>query len=90
MARFQLGRIVGTPAALQELEAARQTASEFLDRHLREEWGDLCEEDKQLNCAALDNGGRLFSAYHLHTGVKIWIITEADYSVTTVLLPEDY
>ena len=61
-----------------------------LSRHNAHDWGDVCEEDRQANDRALAHGGRLFSVYHDRAGVKFWIITEADRSLTTVLLPEDY
>lgn len=60
-----------------------------LVKHLRGDWGDLCEEDKSENEHALIDGGRLFSAYDSDLA-KIWIITEADGSATTVLLPDEY
>lgn len=61
-----------------------------LARHAAGDWGDLCDEDWHTNNEAPKNGARLFSAYHSDDGVKFWIITEADRSVTTVLLPEEY
>jgi len=61
-----------------------------MSRHHRGDWGDLDEEDKAANDQALIDGGRLFSAYHSATGIKVWIITEADRSATTVLLPSEY
>jgi hypothetical protein len=88
--RFTLGRVVGTPGVLDALEYAEQVPEEFLLRHVSGDWGDLDAEDKAANEAALQSGGRLFSAYHLSTGVKIWIITEADRSATTLLLPDEY
>lgn len=60
-----------------------------LKRHQRHDWGDICEEDKQANDEALKAGDRLFSAYK-NGEDKIWIITEADRSVTTVLFPDEY
>ena len=87
---FSPGRIVATPNALEALTQAGQSASELLDRHLQGDWGILCEEDKQSNAEALKEQGRLMSAYLLRTGEKIWVITEWDRSITTVLLPEDY
>ena len=84
---FQLGAVVATPAALTLLEG--QTPSEFIARHGQADWGDLCDEDKQLNDAALKDGSRLLSAYKVN-GQKIWVITEADRSSTCVLLPSDY
>jgi hypothetical protein len=61
----------------------------LLGRHVRGDWGDLDDEDKQRNDEALTLGSRIFSAY-LVKGVKFWVITEADRSVTTILLPEEY
>lgn len=87
---FTLGQIVATPGALQALEEAGHTASEFLDRHVSGDWGDLCLEDKASNEEALVDDLRILSAYRLKDGTKIWIITEADRSVTTILLPEEY
>jgi len=63
---------------------------EALQRHVAGDWGELDEEDKKANDGALQTGERLLSAYQSATGTKFWIITEADRSVTTVLLPEDY
>jgi hypothetical protein len=62
----------------------------LLQRHLDGEWGDISEEDREANNSALENGGRLLSAYRIGNGVKLWVITEADRSVTTVLLPDEY
>jgi hypothetical protein len=87
---FELGRIVATPGALQALEAAGQQPSVFLDRHVAGDWGELDDEDKQENEFSLRNGFRIFSAYTTSAGEKIWIITEADRSATTLLLPEEY
>lgn len=87
---FESGQIVATPGALQALAEAEQTPREFLIRHLRGDWGDLDDEDKKENDLSLEQGSRLLSAYHLTTGVKIWIITESDRSVTTFLLPDEY
>ena len=86
---FNLGQVVGTPGAMSLLKENSQAASEFLDRHVSGDWGDLCEEDKQLNEAALKEGSRLFSSYKVGD-VMLWIITEADRSSTTLLLPIEY
>lgn len=59
-------------------------------RHAKGDWGDLDVEDLQANDAALKSGGRLVSSYRTESGTKFWIITEADRSATTVLLPEEY
>lgn len=90
MCRFELGQIVATPGALTALEEAGQYPWEFLDRHRRGDWGELCPEDRQENELSLREGFRLLSAYRTKKGVKIWIITEADRSATTLLLPEEY
>jgi hypothetical protein len=87
---FELGRIVATPGALRALEAAEQQPAEFLDRHVNGDWGDLGDEDKQENEFSVRNGFRILSAYTTNAGEKIWIITEADRSATTLLLPEEY
>ena len=82
--------MVATPGALRELEEAEQSPREFLQRHVTGDWGDLCEEDKNENEFSLKNELRILSAYTLRTGVKIWVITEADRSATTILLPDEY
>ena len=87
---FQQGQIVGTPGALQAFIAAEKSPTELLARHQTGDWGDLCDEDKQENELSVENGFRIFSAYELKTGVKVWVITEWDRSVTTILLPEEY
>jgi hypothetical protein len=89
-ALFAPGRLVATPGALAALEENGQGCTEYLERHVRGDWGDLCDEDKQANEEALEQGLRILSSYRLSSGVKIWIITECDRSATTVLLPEEY
>ncbi len=59
-------------------------------RHLTEDWGELSDTDKAENELSVREGFRILSAYNLRTGVKFWIITEADRSVTTFLLPGEY
>jgi hypothetical protein len=83
-----LGRLVATPNAVESLPPEDIQAA--LRRHVTGDWGDLCTEDKLANENALLRGDRLFSAYHSETGVKFYVITEWDRSITTVLLPEDY
>ena len=87
---FELGQIVGTPGALQELQQAEQNPLELIVRHVTGDWGDLCEEDMQENKFALERGLRIFSSYKLESGEKVWVITEHDRSVTTILKPEEY
>jgi hypothetical protein len=93
--KFSLGRIVATPGALEALRDAGQEASEVLSRHVIGDWGDLDQEDKQLNDAALIDGSRILSAYVTRKRKRIWVITEAVNEVglrysSCVLLPEDY
>jgi len=88
--RFPLGRTVATPGALEALARNTEVPKSFIARHVRGDWGDLDPEDREANEQSLIDGCRLLSAYGLRDGTKIWIITEADRSVTTVLLPEDY
>jgi hypothetical protein len=85
---FPLGRLCITPGAMEEL--APDEVQQSLCRHARGDWGDVCEEDRQENELSLREGFRLLSAYHTDDAVKLWIITEADRSVTTVLLPSEY
>jgi len=88
--RFPLGQIVATPAALDVLQRHGRTPLEFITRHHQGDWGDLCEEDRNANETALNDGSRLFSAYKLSEDDRIWIITEADRSSTCVLTPDCY
>ena len=88
--RFPLGRIVATPGTLTALEQANQSPFEFLERHQAGDWGELCEEDKRENEFSVYNGFRILSAYRTRNNTKIWVITEADRSVTTLLLPDEY
>jgi hypothetical protein len=83
-----LGQLVATPTALANITQEDITVA--LRRHVMGDWGDVCAEDKLLNDRALVEGTRILSAYHAANGTKFWIITEADRSVTTMLLPEDY
>ena len=88
--RFGLGQVVGTPGALQALQEAGQLPIELLARHVTGDWGDLCDEDKAENELSVEQGFRILSAYELQTGTKLWVITEADRSATTFLLPDEY
>lgn len=87
---FPPGQLVATPGALALLEKANKSLLEFLSRHLRGDWGDLCQEDKTENELSLKHGFRLMSSYPITDTEKLWIITEADRSVTTLLLPKEY
>ena len=95
-AKFNPGKIVATPGALEAIRASGQSPETFLAAHLEGYWGgDLCEEDRQLNDEALIDGSRILSAYRTLRGERLWIITEAAddlgrrYS-TTILLPDEY
>jgi len=87
-AKFPLGQLVATPNALNRL-TQDDTLSGII-RHQAGDWGDIGEDDRKENDLSLEKGFRLFSVYHTTKGVKFWIITEADRSATTVLMPEDY
>ena len=94
--KFKLGQIVATPGAISALNKAKQSPAIFLRRHQLCDWGEVCNEDKKLNDDAVANEGdtekqqRVLSSYKTNLDEKIWIITEWDRSVTTILLPEDY
>lgn len=87
---FPLGRTVATPGALALLDHAGVNASTLLVRHQNGDFGDLDEVDRVANTNAIRNHTRILSAYVLGRDIRIWIITEADRSVTTLLLPEEY
>ena len=92
--RFALGQTYVTPGAEEALMIAGQTGIEFLRRHMSNDWGglpyDLSDEDVRENELSLVEGFRLLSAYRTAKGQKLWIITEADRSSTTILLPDEY
>jgi hypothetical protein len=87
---FDLGQLVATPGALAALEKTGQNPMEFLSRHVTGDWDELPEEDKAENRFSLEKGFRLLSSYRTAAGDKVWVITESDRSVTTLLLPEEY
>jgi hypothetical protein len=88
--RFPLGDIHATPGAYELLGQDVQLAAMLLTRHAHCDWGDICLEDVGLNNEALKLGGRLMSVYKLPLAGTLWVITEADRSSTTLLLPEEY
>ena len=88
--QFPLGRVVATPGALEALQRAGQSPLEFLARHVRVDWGEVCEEDRRENELALQQGFRLLSVYTTKAGETLWVISEADRRLTTLLLPADY
>ena len=88
VAKFRLGHIVATVSASKKLTA--EDVLTGIQRHQSGEWGDVDEHDRQQNELSLKEGFRLLSVYRAANGTQFWIITEADRSATTVLLPEDY
>jgi hypothetical protein len=87
---FPFGRTVATPGALRALVANGTNGAELLARHARGDWGDLSEADRHENDFSVSRRLRILSAYRLPDGTKLWIITEADRSATTFLLPDEY
>lgn len=87
---FQLGTIVYTPGAEDAFSTARETMRGILKRHVTGDWGDLTDDDKAENDFAIGKTLRIFSAYKLSNGEKVWVITEADRSATTFLTPGEY
>ena len=88
--RFALGQTYVTPGAEEALMIAGQTGIEFLRHHMSQDWGELSDEDLRENELSLKEGFRVLSAYRTAKGQKLWIITEADRSSTTILLPSEY
>ncbi len=89
--RFSPGQLILTAGVDELVQQGRLNPSMYLRRHLGGDWGDLVEDDRQLNDAALASGqDRLFSSYQVLPDLKLWIITEWDRSVTTLLLPSEY
>lgn len=88
--RFQLGHIYATLGALDAISEAGQLPQDFINRHARLECGELCEDDYRENLFSVDKSLRIFSAFKTAQGVKVWVITEADRSATTLLLPSEY
>lgn len=103
-ARFPLGQIVATPGALELLQETGFSAAALISRHVHGDWGDLCEEDRAENEFAVSRRLRILSCYRLVDAARLaatptgkrsslptlWIISEADRSVTTLLRPSDY
>lgn len=86
---FALGQTFTTPGALVVMQGMGISPVSLLSRHQAGDWGDLDEEDKRENETAVKHGFRVFSSYVFDT-VKFWVVTEADRSATTILLPEEY
>jgi len=91
--KFPLGQVVATPGALAALEAAGSGSTVWLQLHAMGQWGHLGAEDRAVQDASLQPNAdleRLMSVWMLSNDTKIWIITEWDRSVTTILLPDEY
>lgn len=88
--KLELGKVVATPGAIAALEEAGESALGYIQRHASRDWGDVPPEDWEENEFSIKRELRVLSSYALQNGTKIWIITEADRSVTTILLPEEY
>lgn len=88
--RFPLGRLVATPGALRLLEQHKAEPFDFILRHVGGDFGTIDAEDVSANESALKRGHRILSSYVVGSDKKLWIITEADRSVTTLLLPDEY
>lgn len=87
---FAVGACVATPAALDAINGDQDLAHMLILRHMFGDWGDVCADDAAANESALRHGSRLMSVYNLFGGETVWIITESDRSVTTLLTPADY
>lgn len=88
--KFSTGKVVATPGALAAFTEAGEEPRSYLTRHVSGDWGEVDEHDRKENEFALGRHLRIMSAYTLKNGERIWVITEADRSVTTFLLPEEY
>ncbi len=86
--KFPLGQIVATPNALSQI--TQDDVQNALRRHVGGDWGDVCADDAKENELSLNEGFRLLSVYKAENDTRFWVITEADRSATTILLPEDY
>jgi hypothetical protein len=85
-----LGQFVSTPGAIAAMAKAGQKPAVLISRHRKGDWGEIGNEDWNANNDAVEDGERVLSAYQLNDGTKLWVITEADRSATTILLPEEY
>lgn len=88
--RLALGNMYATPGALKALRRSGETALEYFARHMCGDWGEVDEADRAENELSLVHGFRVLSSYLTSAGEKLWVITEADRSATTILLPEEY
>lgn len=87
---FALGRVIATRGAFNTMNELDISANELIFRHATGDWGNLCESDQLENVRAIHSEARIFSNYVINPDTKIWVITEADRSSTTLLLPDEY
>jgi hypothetical protein len=87
---FEAGRVVATPGALDAMMQTGTAPFSLIERHLTGDYGSVDAEDAGENKWSMENSARVFSAYDLNDGSKLWVITEADRSVTTILKPSEY
>ena len=87
---FSLGNTYLTPGVQDLMARGTVNPLALLSRHARCDWGEMSPEDRRANNRALTDGTRLFSAYQVTPDVRVWVITEADRSATTLLLPSEY
>ena len=87
---FALWQIVMTPGAAAAFAATGERPFPFLARHQQGDWGEISPEDATENAFSVAHGFRVLSAYGLRDGTRIWILTDADRSATTILLPDEY
>lgn len=90
MQLFALGQVVATPGAIDLIEEKGLEPGYFIARHSHGDFGNLDSDDVDSNWKAIMNRGRVFSSYRIDAHSKLWIITEADRSITTLLLPDEY
>ena len=87
---FTLGQVVATPGALDLLDRTATNAHDLLQRHQHGDWGSVPTEDAAENQSSIETGCRILSSYVLNATERLWIITEADRILTTLLLPDEY
>jgi len=87
---FALGQVVATPGALDLLDRTATNALDLLIRHQTGDWGSVPPEDAEENLQSIASGRRILSSYYLNNTERLWVITEADRSATTLLLPDEY
>ena len=90
IALFPLGQIAATTGALEALDRTAVNAMDLIRRHQSGDWGNVPPGDAAENQRSVENGWRVLSSYPISDDQDLWIITEADRSVTTLLLPEEY